>query len=63
MGPLPKYLMERKLIRSIVKKVVPDRPLIPTEYFTKLTDCWKVHGTGSNKCTDEEMMFNFVVIA
>jgi len=30
MGPPPKYLIERKLIRSIVKKVVPQRPLIPT---------------------------------
>ncbi len=52
MGPPPKYLIERKLIRSIVKKVVPQRPLIPPEYFSKLTDCWKKHGIGSSKCSD-----------
>lgn len=62
MAPPPKYLVERKLIRSIVKKVVPQRPLIPTEYFTKLTDCWKRFGIGSNKCSDEEMMYNFVLM-
>jgi hypothetical protein len=62
MAPPPKYLVERKLIRSIVKKVVPQRPLIPTEYFSKLTDCWKKHGIGSSKCSDEEMMYNFVLL-
>lgn len=62
MAPPPKYLVERKLIRSIVKKVVPQRPLIPPEYFSKLTDCWKKHGIGSSKCSDEEMMYNFVPI-
>ena len=36
MGPPPKYLIERKLIRSICKKVVPTNPLIPQEYFTGL---------------------------
>jgi hypothetical protein len=60
MAPPPKYLIQRKLIRSIVNKVVPQRPLIPTEYFTKLTECWKKFGIGSAKCADEEMMYNFV---
>jgi hypothetical protein len=63
MAPPPKYLVERKLIRSIVKKVVPQRPLIPPEYFSKLTDCWKRHGIGSSKCSDEEMMYNFVLLS
>ena len=60
MAPPPKWLIQRKLIRAMVKKVVPQRPLIPQEYFTKLTDCWKRHGIGSAKCADEEMMYNFV---
>ena len=29
MAPPPKYLIDRKLIRSISKKVVPKNPLIP----------------------------------
>lgn len=29
MGPPPKYLIERKLVRHISKKVVPKAPLIP----------------------------------
>ncbi len=53
MGPPPKYLIERKLIRSISKKVVPKSPLIPPEYFTSLMNCWKTFGVGSNKCMDE----------
>ena len=59
-APPPRYMIQRKLIRAIVKKVVPNEPLIPTEYFTRLTDCWKRHGVGSSKCGDEEMMYNFV---
>lgn len=38
---------------------MPQRPLLPTEYFSKLTDCWKRFGIGSTKCADEEMMYNF----
>lgn len=60
MAPPPKYMIERKLVRSIVNKVVPQRPLIPSEYFSKLTDCWKKYGIGSAKCSDEEMMYDFV---
>lgn len=52
MGPPPRFLIERKLIRSVVKKVVPKNPLLPQEYFTSLLDCWKTHGVGSNKCVD-----------
>lgn len=53
MGPPPKYLIERKLIRSVSKKVVPKNPLIPSEYFSGLVDCWKTFGLHSDKCMDE----------
>ena len=52
MGPPPKYLIDRKLVRSISKKVVPSNPLIPGEYFTGLMNCWKTFGVGSNKCLE-----------
>ncbi len=29
MGPPPKYLIERKLIRIMSKKIIPQTPLIP----------------------------------
>lgn len=29
MGAPPKYLIERKLIKSIIKKVIPQTPLLP----------------------------------
>lgn len=52
MGPPPKYLIERKLLRSVAKKVVPKMPLLPPEYFTNVFNCWKIHGIGSEKCMD-----------
>ena len=61
MGPPPKYLIERKLIKSISKKVIPKNPLIPPEYFSGLMNCWKTHGIGSNKCLDEELKYDFVI--
>lgn len=60
MGPPPKFLIERKLIRSVSKKVVPKNPLIPTEYFSNLSNCWKTYGIGSSKCMEEELMYDFV---
>ena len=60
MGAPPKYLIERKLIKSISKKVIPKNPLIPQEYFSGLMNCWKVYGVGSNKCLDEELKYDFV---
>lgn len=50
MAPPPAYLVERKLIRSVAKKVVPKNPLIPKEYFVGMVTCWKIHGIGSSKC-------------
>jgi hypothetical protein len=29
MGPPPKYLIQRKLLRSVTKKVLPKKPLLP----------------------------------
>ena len=63
MGPPPKFLIERKLIRSVSKKVVPKNPLLPYEYFHGLMSCWKIHGIGSSKCLDEEQKYNFVSIS
>lgn len=61
MGPPPKYLIQRKLIRSVAKKVVPKNPLLPKEYFTSLLNCWKNFGVGSKKCMDQELKFDFVI--
>jgi hypothetical protein len=52
MGVPPKYCIDRKLIRIITKKVIPQTPLIPEEYTSGLMNCWKAHGIGSSKCTD-----------
>lgn len=62
MGPPPKYLIERKLIRSVSKKVVPKNPLLPPEYFSGLMNCWKTHGVGSTKCLDDEQKYDFVAL-
>jgi len=53
MGAPPKYIIDRKLIKIISKKVIPQSPLIPQEYSNGLFNCWKTHGIGSNKCVDE----------
>lgn len=52
MGPPPKYLIERKLIKSIIKKVIPKSPLLPLEYTNGIFDCWKNFGIGNPKCID-----------
>ena len=62
MAPPPKYLIERKLIRSISKKMVPKTPLMPEEYKNSLLECWRLNGVGSNKCVEEEQMFEFVSV-
>ena len=60
MGAPPKYIIDRKLIRIITKKVIPQTPLIPQEYTNGLMNCWKQYGIGSNKCVDEELKYDFV---
>ena len=42
------------------KKIIPQTPLVPQEYITGLFNCWKKNGVGSNKCTDEELKYDFV---
>jgi len=61
MGAPPKYVIDRKLIRIISKKVIPQTPLIPQEYTNGLMNCWKTYGLGSNKCVDEELKYDFVI--
>lgn len=61
MGAPPKYIIDRKLIKIITKKVIPQTPLIPQEYTNGLMNCWKQHGVGSNKCVDEELKYDFVI--
>jgi hypothetical protein len=63
MGAPPKYIIDRKLIRIITKKVIPQTPLIPQEYTNGLMNCWKQHGIGSTRCVDEELKYDFVTFS
>jgi hypothetical protein len=63
MGPPPKYLVHRKLMKKFMNtEVVPNKPLIPPFYFTKIFECWKRFGPGSYKCKDDELMYDFVKV-
>ena len=51
MGPPPKYLIQRKLItKFMAEEVVPNKPLIPPYYFTRVFECWKKFGPSNPKC-------------
>lgn len=60
MGPPPKYLIHRKLVKKFMEDVVPRKPMIPPYYFTKIFECWKKHGPGSLKCKEDELLYDFV---
>jgi hypothetical protein len=60
MGPPPKFLIERKLVRSVSRKVVPQHPLLPLEYYSNIFNCWKSYGIDDPRCLDAELQFEYV---
>ena len=59
MGPPPKYVITRKLVRHFFKKSLPKTPIIVSNEASQLFDCWKAFGIDSPKCEEFEDAFNY----
>jgi hypothetical protein len=59
MGPMPRHLLERKLITAYFKNFLYREPIIPEDFNEALFKCWEKFGVNDKRCDDEVLKLDW----